>query len=97
MLLFSATNGALPFVVQHVFDDIFARKNLDALSFLPWVIVGVFLFRGLVSFRQAYLSEYGGQHIVAALRNALNRHLQVLSLSYFQRNPTGTILSRVTN
>lgn len=97
MLAFSATNGVLPFVVQHVFDDIFAHKNLDALNFLPWVIVGVFLFRGLVNFGHAYLIEYVGQHIVADLRNVLNRHLQALSLSYFQRNPTGTILSRVTN
>lgn len=97
MLLFSATNGVLPFVVQHVFDDIFARKNLDSLRLLPWVIVGVFLFRGLVNFGHAYLIEYVGQHIVSDLRNALNHHLQSLPLSYFQRNPTGTILSRVTN
>ena len=97
MLLFSATNGVLPFVVQHVFDDIFAQKNLDALKFLPWVIVGVFLFRGVVNFGHAYLIEYVGQHIVADLRNALNAHVQSLSLSYFQRNPTGTILSRITN
>jgi len=97
MLLFSATTGVLPFVVQHVFDDIFAQKNLDALKFLPWVIVGVFLFRGVVNFGHAYLIEYVGQHIVADLRNALNAHVQSLSLSYFQRNPTGTILSRITN
>ena len=97
MLLFSATNGALPFLVEHVFDDIFAQKNLHALRLLPPVIVGTFLFRGLVNFGHAYLLEYVGQRIVADLRNALNVHLQSLSLSYFHRNPTGTILSRVTN
>jgi len=97
MLLFSATNGVLPFIVQHVFDDIFARKNLDALRLLPWVIVGTFLFRAVVNFGHGYLIEYVGQRIVADLRNALNAHLQSMSLTYFQRNPTGTILSRVTN
>src|SRR5689334_9875278 len=86
MLLFSATNGVLPFVVQHVFDDIFAQKNLDALKVLPWVIIGTFLFRGLVNFGHGYLIEYVGQRIVTDLRNALNRHLQSLSLTYFQRN-----------
>ena len=35
MLLFSATNGALPFLVERVFDDIFAQKNLHALRLLP--------------------------------------------------------------
>jgi subfamily B ATP-binding cassette protein MsbA len=97
MLMFSATNGILPFLVEHIFDDIFARKDLSALSFLPWVIVGTFLFRGLVNFGSAYLIEYVGQRIVEDLRNALNSHLQSLSLSYFHRTPTGTIQSRVTN
>jgi subfamily B ATP-binding cassette protein MsbA len=84
-------------LVEHIFDDIFAQKNLSALRVLPWVIVGTFLFRGLVNFGSAYLIEYVGQRIVADLRNALNSHLQSLSLSFFHRTPTGTILSRVTN
>ncbi len=97
MLLFSATNGVLPFLVQHVFDDIFAQKNVPALGTLPVIIVGTFLFRALVNFGHMYLMEYVGQRIVADLRNALNAHLQSLSLSYFHRHPTGTIISRVTN
>jgi subfamily B ATP-binding cassette protein MsbA len=97
MLLFSATNGVLPFLVQHVFDDIFAQKNVPALGTLPVIIVGTFLFRALVNFSHMYLMEYVGQRIVADLRNALNAHLQSLSLSYFHRHPTGTIISRVTN
>lgn len=97
MLLFSATNGVLPFLVEHIFDDIFAQKNLASLQFLPWIIVGTFLFRGLVNFGSAYLIEYVGQRIVEDLRNALNSHLQSLPLSFFHRTPTGTILSRVTN
>lgn len=97
MVLFSATNGVLPFLVQHVFDDIFAQKNLEALRLLPLLIMATFIFRGLMNFGHAYLIEYVGHRIVEDLRNTLHRHLQTLSLSYFQRNPTGTLLSRVTN
>jgi ATP-binding cassette, subfamily B, bacterial MsbA len=97
MLLFSVTNGALPFLVERVFDDIFAQKNARALQILPLIIVGTFLFRGLVNFGNSYLMEYVGQHIVADLRHALNAHLQSLPLSYFHHHPTGTIISRVTN
>jgi len=97
MVMFSATNGVLPFLVQHVFDDIFAQKNLEALRLLPMLIVATFIFRGLMNFGHAYLIEYVGHRIVEDLRNTLHRHLQTLSLSYFQRNPTGTLLSRVTN
>jgi subfamily B ATP-binding cassette protein MsbA len=97
MLAFSATNGALPFLVQHVFDDIFAQKNARALQLLPLLILTTFLFRGLANFGHTFLMEYVGLRIVTDLRNALNTHLQSLSLAFFHRTPTGTILSRVTN
>ncbi len=97
MLLFSATNGVMPFLIRHVFDDIFTNKNLLALKVLPWVIVGTFIFRGIVGFGSSYLTEYVGQRIIADLRNTLNDHIQHLSLSFFNRTPTGTVVSRVTN
>lgn len=97
MLLFSATNGAMPFLVRHIFDDVFTAKNESVLRVLPFVIIGVFLVRGLVAFGSTYLTEYVGQRIIADMRAELNEHIQHLSLSFFNRTPTGTIVSRVTN
>ncbi len=97
MLLFSATNGAMPFLIRHVFDDVFTNKNAFALKVMPVAIVATFLIRSIVGFGSTYLTEYVGQRIVADLRNALNDHIQYLSLSFFNRTPTGTVVSRVTN
>jgi subfamily B ATP-binding cassette protein MsbA len=97
MIVFSATNGAMPFLIRHIFDDVFTNKNLLALKILPAVIVGTFLVRGIVGFGSTYLTEYVGQRIVADIRDALNDHIQHLSLSFFNRTPTGTIVSRITN
>lgn len=97
MVLFSATNGVLPFLVEYVFDDIFADKDLTALKTLPLIIILTFSFRSACNFGHIYLMEYVGQRIVEDLRNTLNAHLQSLSLSFFQRHPTGTLISRVTN
>lgn len=97
MVLFSATNGVLPFLVEHVFDDIFADRNRAALKTLPFLIVATFTLRSACNFGHVYLMEYVGQRIIENLRNELNAHLQSLSLSFFQRHPTGTLISRVTN
>lgn len=97
MLGFGATGGAIPLLVQRIFDDVFARKDDDALFYLPFVIIGVFAFRGVMNFGQSYLTDYVGLRIINDLRNALNRHMQFLSLSFFQRHPTGTLISRVNN
>lgn len=97
MVLFSATNGAMPFLVRHIFDDVFSAKDDFALKVLPGVIIVIFLLRGLVGYSGTYLTAYVGQRIVADLRNEVTRHLQSLSLSYFNKTPTGTIVSRVTS
>ena len=54
MIAFSATDGVLPFLVQRVVDDIFARKDPAALRLIPAVIIAVFLFRGVMNFGQNY-------------------------------------------
>jgi ATP-binding cassette, subfamily B, bacterial MsbA len=97
MLGYSATSGVMPFLVQRVFDDVFGRKDETVLLVLPFVIIAVFALRGVMNFGQSYLTDYVGLRIVNDLRNALQRHLQYLSLSFFQRHPTGTLISRVNN
>jgi subfamily B ATP-binding cassette protein MsbA len=97
MILFSATNGAMPFLIRHIFDDVFTNRDMFALKVLPGAIVGIFLLRGIAGFGSTYLTEYVGQRIVADMRNALNDHIQHLSLAFFNRTPTGTIVSRITN
>src|SRR5207302_8361560 len=67
------------------------------LRVLPFVIVTVFLFRAVMSFGQSYLMEWIGQRIIADVRSELNAHFQRLSLSFYNRTPTGTLLSRMTN
>ena len=97
MVIFGATDGALPFLVQRIIDDVFTLKDPGALRYLPIVIVGLFAFRGLVNFGQSYLTAYVGLRIVNDVRNALNRHFQSLSVAFFYRHPTGTLIARVNS
>src|SRR6266508_3453398 len=97
MVGFGATDGALPFLVQRVIDDIFTRRDQTALKYLPFVIIGIFSFRGFMNFGQSYLSDYVGLRIINDVRNALNRHFQSLSLSFFHRHSTGTLIARVNS
>jgi subfamily B ATP-binding cassette protein MsbA len=78
MLAYGASDGVLPFLVQHVMDDVFARKDVVMLSYLPVVIVVYFALRGFLNFGQSYLSDYVGLRIINDVRNALDRHLQSL-------------------
>jgi subfamily B ATP-binding cassette protein MsbA len=97
MLGYGATSGALPFLVQHIMDDVFAKRDATTLSYLPLLIILVFAVRGLLNFGQNYLGDYVGLRIMNDVRNTLNQHLQSLSLSFFHRHPTGILISRVNN
>jgi subfamily B ATP-binding cassette protein MsbA len=97
MILFGSTNGAMPFLVRFIFDDIFTAKNAAVLQVLPIAIILVFVFRGLCGFGSAYLSEYVSNQVINDLRKDLNAHIQDLSLGFFNQQATGALLSRVTS
>ena len=61
------------------------------------VLAGLFLLRALANFSDDYLSAYIAQKITLDLRAHLNESLQRQSLSFFNRTPTGVMVSRVIN
>src|SRR5207253_10425154 len=73
------------------------RDDLHRLA----LIVAAFLVAGLASWAtssaQTYFTGWTGERILADLRNNLFRHLQRLSLGFFERNRAGVIISRLTN
>jgi ATP-binding cassette, subfamily B, bacterial len=97
LLLATATALAPPFLAKYAIDDGIQKQNLTAL----WVIVIAFLLAGLanwaMSYVQTYLTGWVGERILADLRMKLFRHLQRLSLGFFERNRAGVIISRLTN
>jgi len=91
------STAALPYLVQPVLDDIFIQKKAEMLKFLSMAVFLVFSVKALTEWGQTYLMSYVGQSVVAQLRQQLYDHLQELPLSFFDRMPTGLLMSRVTN
>jgi len=96
MILYSATAGAVPYLVRALVDDVLAAGDRATLGAMPVLIIVVFSLRGAMAFGHTYLGEYVGQHVVHDVRRELSAHIQQLPVSYFDRVASGTILSRVT-
>jgi subfamily B ATP-binding cassette protein MsbA len=99
MLISSATDGAIPLLIKHFTDQIYQLKSvqLQALRVVSVELVGVFVLRSVSGFAEDYLSAYIGQHITLDIRSGLNHRLQRMSLSFFNRTPSGMMMSRVVN
>ncbi|MEW6186486.1 MAG: lipid A export permease/ATP-binding protein MsbA [Thermodesulfobacteriota bacterium] len=97
MLVVAGTTSLMAFMVKPVLDDIFIQKKTETLLLLPLLIILLYIVKGLFAYGQSYLMSYVGEKIVAGMREGLYAHLQKLSLSYFDRTPTGLLMSRIVN
>jgi ABC-type multidrug transport system fused ATPase/permease subunit len=97
--LLAATLTALapPFLAKLAVDDGIRDNDLGLLTLLVALFVAAGLASLLASSAQTYFTGWTGERILADLRNRLFRHLQRLSLGFFERNRAGVIISRLTN
>ena len=86
-----------PYLAKLAVDEGIGEQDLDRLT----VIVAAFVAAGVATFvlsaAQTYFTGWVGERGLADLRIRLFRHLQRLSLGYYERNRTGAIVSRITN
>ncbi len=96
LLIISTALGLVwPQVVQRVLDT-----GLKDPSFLDILVVGlviVLLVRALVDGLRQYVMSYTGERVIFDLRMAIVRHMQSLSLSFFNVRKTGDLMSHVTS
>jgi len=96
-ILLAGANTSIAFIVKKVMDDIFAEKNMQMLTFIPIAIVVLYFFKGLFGYGQDYLMGYVAIRVVTDIRDKIYHHLQTLSLAFFTKNPTGVLMSRISN
>ena len=97
MLMATSASLYVPWIVRDVIDGVLVNKDILLLNAITAGIVLVFALRGFFVYGQNYLMAYVSQKIVIDLREALFRHFQRLSVSYFDRSRTGKVLSYMTN
>jgi ATP-binding cassette, subfamily B, bacterial len=78
-------------------DEVLVPRDLSRLAPIGAAYLGITLAGGAVSFGDDYLSSWLGEHFLLRMRSALFRHLQRLSLEFFDRRPIGDLVSRLTD
>ncbi|WP_337098337.1 ABC transporter ATP-binding protein [Paenibacillus sp. YIM B09110] len=88
-----------PYLVKIAIDDKLIGGNGDYSGLL--VIGGVYLGLSLLSLLFTYMQnnvlQYAGQSIVARIRKQLFEHISKLSMSYFDRVPSGSLITHVSS
>ncbi|ROQ92226.1 lipid A export permease/ATP-binding protein MsbA [Desulfosoma caldarium] len=97
MLLVSGSTGVTAYLIKPAMDEIFINKDRFMLSLLPAVFLLVSLVKAISDWGSTYFLQSVGLRVVAGLRQELFEHIQGLSLSFFDKASTGTLMSRITN
>ena len=97
MFIYTGTVVALPLVVSIVIDRYIATGDLSGMNRIIGLFVAVAIAQFAFSYIHQRLMAYVGQQVLYTLRNELFGHIQRLSMSFFDRNETGRIMSRVQN
>lgn len=86
-----------PALTQRALDVAVPAGDLGLLRTLALLFLASLLLEFLFDYGQAYLTAWMGQRVMADLRLTVFSHLQRLSVSYFDRNPVGRLMTRVTS
>ena len=97
LLAATFTSLAPPYLAKLALDDGVREKDYRRLVLVVIAFLVAGVLNWLASAAQTYFTGWTGERILADLRNTLFRHLQRLSLGFFERNRAGVIISRLTN
>lgn len=86
-----------PLIVREAIDSQIKVGRTDRLGELVLAFVGVLLAAFVLNFVQAVLMTYVGQRVMMDLRLQLFDHVQKMSIAFFDRNPVGRLVTRLTN
>jgi len=99
-----------PFLTKIAVDKYLVR-SADSHSFLdPWlssaplvgvaqiaaIYVGLLAFSFFLEFLQTYYMQWTGQKVMFDLRSQIFRHLQQMHIAFYDKNPVGRLVTRVT-
>ncbi len=103
IFLVTASNLLRPYLVQKAIDNYINNPNIpkveaiNGITHIGILYLIIITVAFIINYGQIYLIQYTGQRIIFNLRQQIFEHIQSLSLSFFDKNPVGRLVTRVTN
>ena len=96
MMVVAATEPALPALMKPLIEGTFIEKDPQLIRWMPVVIVVLFAIRGAAAYLANYSLGWVGTRLVTDLRNAMFAKLLALPARYYDEQPSGVLISKLT-
>ena len=97
LILNAALTSYLAYFVKVIVNSVFVEKNERMINLIPFILLGLVFFKGIVFFINYYTMSYIGQRVIALLREELYEKVISLPLETFLKEPPGSFISRILN
>ncbi len=97
MAIAALTTAFLAKLLQPLFDDVFVARDETMLFQVAFLVLIVFILKGLSSFGESVSMIYVGQKIIGDIQRRLFDHFISADLAYFHARSSGELVSRFTN
>ncbi len=95
--LVAACRLAQPWIIKLAIDNHIVTGRIAGLESIALAFLAILLIESLLSFLEVYLLQSVGQKVMSDMRSELYRHVMHLPVSWFDRVPTGSAVTRLTS
>ena len=95
-ILVSSMEAVRPYFTKVAVDTNIAQHDVHGLLITTLLFISVMVVRGVLQYLNTYLTQWIGQRTIFDLRMEVYEHLQRLGVKFFDRNPIGRLITRVT-
>ncbi len=96
MLVFAATEPVFAAMIKPLLDGSFVDRDPEVVRSMPFLLVLLFLVRGVAGFFDTYFLKWVGRRVVADLRQEMFAHLLRAPARYFDNHSSGQLLAKFT-
>ena len=96
MVVVAASEPAIPALLKPLLDGTFVERDPVITRWMPWLVIGLFVARGLGHYLGSYAMSWVGTRVVQDLREQMFRKLLRLPAGYYDDHQTGNLISKVT-
>ena len=83
-----------PLLINYALDEYILIPNLDMLFQITILMIVILAIESIVQFYYIYYAAWIGQHVIQDLRGKVYKHIVSLKLSFFDKTPIGTVVTR---
>ncbi|WP_140919208.1 lipid A ABC transporter ATP-binding protein/permease MsbA [Limnobaculum xujianqingii] len=96
LILNAGTDAMMLSLLKPLLDDGFGKTGSNVLVWMPLVVLGLMVMRGITSYVSTYCLSWVSGKVVMTVRRRLFGHMMNMPVSFFDQQSTGTLLSRIT-